>query len=158
MSLGRFVFPVWILLGLLLGSSANADTNTGKIYTGFFSNLALGGYDPVAYFPKGDVQGGPVKGKKTYSWEWQGAQWYFSSQENKELFQANPHKYAPEYGGHCAWAVGAKNSLVKGNPKYWTLKEGKLYLNYNRKVQKLWEQDPDAFIEKGNKNWPGLNR
>lgn len=77
---------------------------TDEIYTGFFSSKALDGYDTVAYFTSGK----PVEGSKKFSTEYKGADWYFSSEKNLTLFVNNPEKYAPQYGGYCAWAVSAK--------------------------------------------------
>ena len=152
MLLQRRVLPVWALLGLLLASTASAE----KIYTSFFG-VALGGYDPVTYFAMEGKPAEPKKGKSKYTWKWQGAKWRFVSEKNMALFQANPRQYAPQYGGHCAWAVGAKNALVKGSPKYWRLVDGKLYLNYDASVQKKWEKDIPGFIEKADANWPALS-
>ena len=77
------------------------------IYTGYFSNVALSGYDTVAYFNAGK----PVKGNKHYSTQYMDTQWHFNSQENLNAFIATPEKYAPQYGGYCAWAV-ANNSTA----------------------------------------------
>lgn len=139
-----------LCLVLILGS---ADLMAEKIYTDFFSDKALSGYDTVAYF----TQGKPVKGKKEFKAEYLDAVWYFSSAKNKSLFEENPDRYRPQYGGHCAWAVGANNAKAKGDPKHWKIVEDKLYLNYNADVQKKWLQDIPGFIQKANVNWPGLS-
>ncbi|WP_281645082.1 YHS domain-containing (seleno)protein [Parendozoicomonas sp. Alg238-R29] len=133
---------------------AQQAMSADKIYTSFFSNKAVGGYDTVAYFEKGR----PVEGKSRFSYEWNGAKWLFSSKENLETFKKAPEVYAPQYGGHCAWAVAAKKDLVKGDPKYWRIVDGRLYLNYDQSVQQQWEKDIPGFIEKGNKNWVKLNK
>jgi YHS domain-containing protein len=114
-----------------------------------FSNAAVGGYDPVTYF----TQGRPAKGSKAYSLEHEGATWYFISKENRRLFQANPEKYAPRYGGYCAWAV-AHGTTARGDPRQWTLYEGKLYLNYDAAIKKDWEQDKPRWIREADRNWP----
>lgn len=64
--------------------------------------VAIQGYDPVAYF----TEGKPVQGTQEYASEWMGARWYFSSEENRDLFALNPEKYAPRFGGYCAFAAG----------------------------------------------------
>ena len=70
------------------------------IYTGIFSDKAIKGYDTVAYF----TEGKPIKGKEQFSIEYMKATWLFSSQQNLDLFTGNPQKYAPQYGGYCAYA------------------------------------------------------
>ncbi|MEM9880087.1 MAG: YHS domain-containing (seleno)protein [Pseudomonadota bacterium] len=121
------------------------------VYTSFFSNVAVGGYDPVAYF----TQSKPVKGSKKYQLSHTGAKWYFSSQANLDAFQANPAAYAPQYGGYCAWAV-SQGYTASGNPKNWAIEGGKLYLNYNDDVQQTWDGDRSGFIELANGNWPAV--
>ena len=112
---------------------------------------AIRGYDPVAYF----TEKKPVKGKKDFSHKWKGATWYFSSARNRDLFRDNPEKYAPKYGGYCAYAVsqGYTASIV---PEAWRIVDGKLYLNYSKGVQQTWEQDIPGYIKLGDKNWPRL--
>lgn len=114
---------------------------------------ALKGYDAVAYFKEGK----PVKGKDDFRHEWMGAKWYFASAENRDEFAKNPEKYAPQFGGYCAWAV-AHNYTASIDPEAWKIIEGKLYLNYSKDVQKKWEQDIPGFIKQGNENWPKLKK
>ncbi|WP_205967428.1 YHS domain-containing (seleno)protein [Aquisalinus luteolus] len=137
-----------LITGLFHFTTASA---ADPIYTGLFSSTAVGGYDPVAYF----TQGEPVQGSKEYTTDHEGAEWRFSSAENRDLFIANPSAYAPQYGGYCAWAV-AEGKLAKGDPSYWTIVDGKLYLNYDRKVQETWETDIPGFIMKADANWPDI--
>ena len=134
--------------GLTLTEAYAADS---LIYKGYLSNKAVSGYDPVAYF----TQGKPVKGVKKYKLEHEGADWYFASETNLELFKANPEQFSPQYGGYCAYAVGI-GQTAKGNPKNWDIVEGKLYLNYNRKFQNIWKKDQASFIERGDANWPSV--
>lgn len=135
---------------LALTGAASAES----IYTEFFSDKALSGYDAVAFF----TENKPVKGKKQYRVDYLDSQWYFSSAEHKALFELDPDKYRPQYGGYCAWAIAAKNAKAPGNVKYWTIVEAKLYLNYNKDVQKLWLQDVPGFIATANRNWPALSQ
>ncbi|MEQ8180066.1 MAG: YHS domain-containing (seleno)protein [Amphiplicatus sp.] len=132
-------------------AAAPAFAADNEVYTGRFSSLAVGGYDPVAYFE----QSGPVKGQSQYAYEYKGATWRFSSAENLAAFTADPDAYAPQYGGYCAWAV-SQGYTAPGNPKNWSVVEGKLYLNYNDKVQRDWEKDIPGFIAKAEDNWPGV--
>jgi hypothetical protein len=123
----------------------------GEIYTGLLSNTALGGYDPVAYFTEGKAR----PGSSSITLEWKGATWRFASAENRDRFQAEPERYAPRYGGHCAWAT-ARNYLAKGDPLHWRIVDGRLYLNYDAKVQSDWEKDIPGEIAKADANWPAV--
>jgi YHS domain-containing protein len=120
-----------------------------EIYTSFFSNHGAGGYDVVAYF----TDDKPVKGNDNYSTKYKDAEWRFSSQENLDKFKQNPDKYAPQYGGYCAWAV-AKGSTASGDPLQWSVVNDKLYLNYDAEIQAKWASDRDNLIVIGDKNWP----
>lgn len=142
-------FVCSLILGLLMSGAASAAKP--EIYTGLFSKFAVDGYDAVAYF----TEGAPVKGAKEFEFEYKGAQWRFSSAENLAKFKADPAAYAPQYGGYCAWAI-AQGRLAPGNPQNWTIYEGKLYLNYNDKVQADWLKDVPGFIAKADANWPGV--
>ena len=133
------------LLAVVFSASASAQD---WIYTGLFNNNAVGGYDAVAYFTEGE----PVRGDRDYSTEWRGANWRFSSQDNLDLFLADPEAYAPQYGGYCAWAM-ANGDFAKGDPEYWRIVDGKLYLNYDATIQQRWEADIEGFIDRANVNW-----
>jgi len=142
-------FKILLLVSaLLLTSKAFA---IDPVYTSVFSNKAIKGYDTVAYF----TEDKPVKGKREYSMEYQGATWLFSSVENLELFKANPEKYAPQYGGYCAYAV-SKGSTASIKPELFTIYDGKLYLNYNKKINDQWLEQKADFIADADKNWPNL--
>lgn len=119
------------------------------VYTGLFSDLALDGYDPVAYFSEGR----PVPGLEAHELEWQGATWRFASAEHRTRFESRPEQYAPRYGGYCAWAM-AQGREASGDPRFWKIVEGRLYLNYDASVQKKWEADIPGFIERADENWP----
>lgn len=122
-----------------------------EVYTGTFSSLAVGGYDTVAYFKVAK----PTKGLAQFETEYKGATWRFASKENLDAFKANPTAYAPQYGGYCAWAV-SQNYTASGDPNYWKIVNGKLYLNYDKSVQATWEKDIPGFIAKADKNWPAV--
>lgn len=129
-----------------LGSS-----DTGQVFTGIVEGVAVGGYDPVAYF----TQGRPVEGSPEITTAYRGATWRFASAANREAFLVEPEKYAPAYGGYCSWAI-AQGKLAKGDPKNWDIVEGRLYLNYNDDIQTRWRKDIPGFIDKAQANWPGL--
>ncbi len=126
-----------------------AQARKADVYTGRFDNLAVGGFDPVAYFTKHM----PVKGSAEYKVEYEGALWYFSNAENRVAFLAAPEKFSPKYGGYCSWAA-AQGYTARGNPKNWSIVDGALYLNYSDKVQGWWEEDIPGFISQADKNWP----
>jgi YHS domain-containing protein len=131
---------------VLLPPVASAEP---AIYTGAFDDLAVQGYDPVAYFKDGK----PVKGAKEFSMTWMGAEFRFASAANRDAFKKNPEAYAPQYGGYCAWAV-SQGYTAKGDARNWKIVDGKLYLNYNTSVQKKWEGDIPGFIASADANWP----
>ncbi|MDX1634604.1 MAG: YHS domain-containing (seleno)protein [Marinobacter sp.] len=134
---------------LLLTSGALAAES--PVYTGLLSNTGAGGYDTVSYFETGQ----PVKGSSEYTTEYQGATWRFASADNLARFQADPERYAPAYGGYCAWAV-SQGYLAKGDPQHWAIRGGRLYLNYNQSVQQKWLEDPEAHIREADDNWPAV--
>ncbi len=130
----------------------NASHAADPIYTGLFSKKAVGGYDTVSYF----TEDTPLKGTEEFTTEWRGANWHFTSQENLDKFKEEPTKYAPQYGGYCAWAVAAKKDLVKGDPEVYTIYKDKLYLNYDPSVHKTWEAQKDQFILQADTTYPTL--
>lgn len=124
-----------------------------RVNKSFFGGVALDGYDPVAYF----TEGRPVEGRAELRHEWNGAVWHFSTPEHRDLFAADPAKYAPQYGGYCAWAV-SQGYTADIDPDAWKIVDGKLYLNYDLEVQKRWEQDVPGNIRKADEQWPRLER
>lgn len=114
-------------------------------------DTAILGYDTVAYFTEGKA----VKGLDAFTTEWMGATWKFASAAHRDLFKAAPEKYAPQYGGYCAFGV-AQGYLVKIEPDQFKVIDGKLYLNYDASVQKKWLEDPAGFIRRADTNFPGL--
>ena len=112
---------------------------------------AIRGYDPVAYH----TEGKPVAGKRAHRVEWKGATWSFASAGNKALFEGDPEKYAPRYGGYCAWAV-SQGYTASIDPDAWSIVDGKLYLNYSLGVRDQWSGDIPGNIAKGDVNWPKL--
>jgi YHS domain-containing protein len=115
------------------------------------TDTAINGYDTVAYFTVGK----PVKGEDNLAYEWMGAKWKFSSQANLDLFKANPEKYAPQYGGYCAYGVSQDN-LVSIEPDKFKVEGGKLYLNYDADVQAKWLKDPAGYIKQADAKFPAL--
>jgi YHS domain-containing protein len=99
------------------------------VYTGILNNVAVSGYDPVAYF----TDGKPVKGNAKFATNYKGAEFRFASANHLAAFKANPAKYAPQYGGYCAWAV-SQGYTASADPSVWKIVGGKLYLNYNQEI------------------------
>lgn len=128
-----------------------AATGEPPVYTGLVKGVAVGGYDPVAYF----TDGKPVKGSKEIALSHDGVTWRFANDANRDLFQAEPAKYAPQYGGYCAWAV-SKGYTAKGDPDAWTVHDGKLYLNYDKRVRATWAKDIPRNVKRADANWPGV--
>jgi YHS domain-containing protein len=114
---------------------------------------ALGGYDVVAYFSAARA----VKGEPAYSHEYHGVLWLFSTKEHREQFAREPERYLPQYGGYCAYAV-AKGYIAPADPEVWRIDGARLYLNYDRAVQKVWESDYENLIRRADHNWPGLHK
>ena len=117
------------------------------------SNEAINGYDPVAYFNESK----PVKGTKEFKYVWKDATWLFSSQKNLDAFKADPEKFAPQFGGFCAYGV-SDNHKAPTSPDAWTIVDGKLYLNYDLGVKELWSKDRDKRIKVANANWPEVKK
>jgi len=112
---------------------------------------AIRGHDPVAYFERK----GPVKGSKQFSHAWGGATWHFASAENRDQFAAAPEKYAPQYGGYCAYAV-AEGYTADIDPAAWSIVDGKLYLNYSLRIRERWNRDIPGYVRKADANWPAV--
>lgn len=136
------------LAALMMPAALAAEA---PVYTGLLSNVAVGGHDPVAYFTAGK----PVKGAKAFTTTYQGAEFRFASAANLAAFKANPAKYAPQYGGYCAWAV-SQGYTAPGDPTVWKVVGGKLYLNYDEEVGQRWSKNIPGFVAAANKNWPAV--
>ena len=135
----------WILMALLTGLFA-----TPAFAGEFFEQdgVAIRGYDPIAYF----AEMKPVKGLAEFHAEHQGSTFYFSSAANRDTFAANPDKFAPQYGGYCAFGM-AKGYKATIDPAAFTVVGDKLYLNYSDTVRSQWVSDIPGYIDKANSNW-----
>jgi len=128
---------------LLVACSLQAQNNVDA------SGLALKGYDPVAYFSEKK----PLPGKPEFTARHEGATYRFASAANRDAFTAAPAKYAPQYGGYCAFGM-ASGYKAPIEPDAWTVVEGKLYLNYNQSVRRQWSADVPGYVRKADTNWP----
>ena len=137
------------ILSFILGVSVSLVAQKSAVF--IKGDAAISGYDPVAYFTAGK----PVKGNKEFSFNYKGADWYFSGKQNLEAFKADPEKYTPQYGGYCAYGL-ADGHKAPTEPDAWTIVNGKLYFNYNKDVQAMWNKQQKKFITTADKNWPEL--
>ena len=135
--------------------SLAASAQSGSIAPQFYQEkgIAIKGYDPVSYFTFQKA----VAGDPAITFSWKGVQWQFSSKENLELFKKQPEKYAPQFGGYCAYGV-SENHKSPTDPNAWTVVGEKLYLNYNLKVKELWSKDIPGRIQKADSNWISLEK
>lgn len=137
---------LFVFLMSTIFTNAQREINVDK------KGFAADGYDVVAYF-----ENNAVEGNKKFQTEFEGVKYKFSSQKNLDLFKTNKKNYAPQYGGWCAYAIGAKNEKVEINPKTFEIREGKLYLFYNSwgiNTLKLWnEEGVEKLKAQADKNW-----
>lgn len=141
-----------ILLICITSASLHAQDVLRKKNYNLDDGLAINGYDPIAYF----TQNKAVEGKKEFSLSYEGAIYYFSSVQNRDEFKKNPAKYEPQYGGWCAYAMGAKGEKVSIDPATFKIVNGKLYLFYNKffnNTLKDWNKDEAALKTKADANW-----
>jgi hypothetical protein len=115
-----------LLFGTLLGIAAAGAGTAAEYNTGYFGNVAIEGFDPVAYFTEGKAH----RGKPNITTEWEGVTWQFASAENRDLFISDPTAYAPQFGGLCTEGVAYGEISVNLSPESFAIVEGKLYLNY----------------------------
>lgn len=110
---------------------------------------AVRGYDVVAYFNQNKA----IKGLEANRYSWHNADWHFATKENLEAFRKDPEKYAPQYGGYCAYGL-SEGYKAPTDPQAFTIIDDKLYLNYNVKTREAWSKQSEARIEKADTNWP----
>lgn len=140
--------PLLVIILLTL-SVTYSSAQTSNYFS--LDGVAIRGYDPVAYFKENT----PVEGSKQFSYSWEGTEWHFKNQENLNAFKSNPEKYAPQFGGYCAYGV-SEDHKSPTEPAAFTIINDNLYLNYNQQVKKLWMKDTKARIEKAESNWVEL--
>lgn len=143
----RFFTQLMLVLMVFVCNVALADP---PVYLND-KGVALQGYDAVAYFTAKK----PTKGQSKISAKYNDATYYFASEANRTAFEAEPAKYAAQYGGYCAYAASLGRK-APGDPKQWTVVNGKLYLNFDARIQKQWTADRDAAIVKADKLWDGI--
>lgn len=139
------LFHAIAILALSASVQAGGLVNVDK------NHVAVKGYDPVAYF----TDNKPVKGDAQYQSTLDGAIYYFASPEHKALFDANPAKYAPQFGGFCAYAV-SKGKTAKIEPDAFQIVDGRLLLQYDKDIRATFSQDTAGNLKKADANWPGI--
>ena len=135
----NFILAVAMISAGLFATAAQA---TNQLAT------AIGGYDTVAYFTQGEA----VPGRAKFHHFWNGAVWFFSSEENRDKFATDPVAYAPQYDGYCAWAA-SQNYKRPGDPQVWQIVDNKLYIKVHEGAQKKWRADIPTHITQGDDNW-----
>ncbi len=146
----KYLTSVTLILALITSFAVMAGGDH-PVYKSKRSGVAIKGYDTVAYF----TENAAVKGDKAFSHQWHDATWLFSSEDNLTLFKKNPEKYAPQYGGWCAYAMSDART-VKIDPEAFEVYNDKLYLNYSKSVQGHWRKDKDLFITEANGHYPNV--
>ena len=147
-AVAKFVFRVVIAVFVFSGA---AQAAAPEINVGYFNKLAMNGYDVMTYWHGGK----PQEGNPEISAEYKEARWIFVSRENREAFLSDPARYAPAYGGYCAYAA-SQNAVSDVDPFAWRIWKGKLYLNYSGHVRRQWANDIDGNIRKADDFWPDL--
>ena len=138
------------LLFILTLTACQSESGLKSIDTND-ENVAIEGFDTVAYFAEG-----AAKGKPEFEFVWNGAKWLFSNNENLEKFTRNPEQYVPQFGGYCAFSA-SQGRIVKSDPKISKVVGDKIYLFNNQQAKEKWEADQAKLIETGQKNWEQLN-
>jgi hypothetical protein len=128
---------------------AAGPLRAGSIDVFATDGVAINGYDPVAYF----TEGAPRQGRADLSLKWKGAMWRFASEANRAAFEMNPRRYAPAYGGYCAYAM-TQGAIATTVPEAWTIHEGRLYLNFSTGVRTIWAGDIPGNVVKADGHWP----
>jgi hypothetical protein len=140
-----------LLLALPIGPSALRAATTERIVVDWHTGLAIGGYDPVAFY----TDGKPVPGSPDVELQYAGAIWRFSNTGNREAFAARPDVYVPQFGGYDPIGV-SRGVAVPGNPSLWLIASGRLFLFYDRRRLEMFAADPPRFIAEAERKWPDV--
>src|SRR6186997_3245142 len=138
-----------IVLILIVFAVIQASAQKAEIFSP--GGIAIKGYDAVAFFK----QSKPVKGMEKFSYQWNNATWLFSNEENRAAFKKAPEKYAPQYGGYCAYGA-SEGHKAPTETDTWTVRNDKLYFNYNKKVKEMWQKDEENLIKIADQKWPEI--
>jgi YHS domain-containing protein len=135
-----------LLVSLFVFTAVSVFAQKSEIFEK--DGMAIKGYDVVAFHTEAKA----MKGNEKFTYNWKDTNWLFENQVNLDMFKKNPEKYAPQYGGYCAYGT-ADGHKAPTETDTWTVKDNKLYFNYNKKVQEMWSKDMPGYIEKADKNW-----
>ena len=153
-TLGSLLRPMKLaplLLSLSIGAAVAAD----GVNTGYFGNVAIGGYDPVSYFTEGQ----PTKGSPDISQTWLGATWYFSKAKHRDAFASDPIRYAPQYGGFCALGTANEQASANIDPEAWRIVDGKLFLFSGKEgLEEDFDARAAAVIGMADVKWPEVQQ
>jgi YHS domain-containing protein len=142
------VFGATIAITLIVGNAPALATDS--VNTGYFGDVAIIGYDTVAYFTERRA----MKGSEKFSYDWLGTPWHFANAKHRELFIGDPTKYAPQYGGYCVGEVASNGATINIDPEAWAIIDGKLYLSYSKEFMDKFEARPSDVLAKAEANWP----
>lgn len=149
----KFLMPA-TLAATFVAAWCGSVAADGSVNTGYFGGVAIMGYDPVAYFTESRA----VKGSAQFSQEFLGETWHFASDEHRDMFAANPAKYAPQYGGYCAgemlFADVTTGVTTNVDPEAWRIIDGKLYLFYDKGYAQAFQENAEEWVAKADANWP----
>jgi YHS domain-containing protein len=146
----RFASASLLVVVMLVAFPASAE---GGRVNKDGNDVAIKGYDPVAYFTEGQ----PMKGKAEFEHSWNEATWHFANAEHKTLFARDPEHYAPRYGGFCAGGM-ALGWVAPVDPEAWVIVDGRLYLNYDKPGRDDFAEDPEPAIAQADANWERLGQ
>lgn len=144
--------PSALALALTITATGAAAAHAQPVNTNGTEH-AIGGYDPVAYFTDHRA----VRGSGEHAFDWHGARWLFASDEHRRLFAAAPARYAPAYGGFCAYAA-SQGRLVRIDPSAWSVEGGRLFLNYSLEIRTRWLAHRARYVREADERWPALSR
>ena len=145
---GVIVVVAAVMVGAVFVSPLLSTERQFADYNVDSDKVAIHGYDTVAYFTEGE----PTKGSAEFEHSWQDARWQFASATNRDLFTADPDRYAPQYGGYCAGGLSV-GEFADTDPGAWTIVDGKLYLNKTMELREAWRKAPEAHVANANYNW-----
>ncbi len=145
---GVIVIVAAVIVGAMFVSPQFSAKRQFADYNVDSDKVAIHGYDTVAYF----TEGKPMKGSAEFEHAWQDTRWQFASATNRDLFTANPDRYAPQYGGYCALGLSA-GEYADIDPNAWTIVDGKLYLNKTLEYRVAWRKAPEAYFATADYNW-----
>jgi hypothetical protein len=124
---------------------------TERIVADRHTGLAIGGFDPVAYF----TDGTPTFGQPDIEYTVRGVTWRFRNVGNRAAFVQRPDVYMPKFGGHDPIAIG-RGVARAGNPLLWLISGARLYLFYDRAALEAFAADPDRAVVAAERNWPEI--